>query len=176
MSTRFKKGFTLIELLVVISIIGILMGIIIPSLSAARATGRDAKRVADIKSIQLSLALYYSDNLRYPCDIYTNSGAATCISAPNFIGLYMPQVPLDPDGVTKYKYAAINPTGLSCATATKYHLGAVLETSGSPHLSDDIDAVYATHCTNSVTGNFAGTSAACSGSAIVNPDKCYDVE
>ena len=58
-----SKGFTLIELLVVIAIIGILASIITGSLASARARGRDAKRVADIKNIELALKLYYADNL-----------------------------------------------------------------------------------------------------------------
>jgi prepilin-type N-terminal cleavage/methylation domain-containing protein len=53
------KGFTLIELLVVIAIIGILSSITVVSLNSARARGRDAKRIADVKQIQLALSLYY---------------------------------------------------------------------------------------------------------------------
>ena len=54
--TRFAKAFTIIELLVVISIIGILATIVLASLSTSRAKGRDARRVADMKSIQLANA------------------------------------------------------------------------------------------------------------------------
>jgi prepilin-type N-terminal cleavage/methylation domain-containing protein len=59
-------GFTLIELLVVIAIIGILATIAAVALNTARQRSRDAKRVADIKAIQDSLALYYADNNGYP--------------------------------------------------------------------------------------------------------------
>ncbi|HUD02706.1 MAG TPA: prepilin-type N-terminal cleavage/methylation domain-containing protein, partial [Candidatus Paceibacterota bacterium] len=61
-----KKGFTLIELMVVIAIIGILASIIMVSLSSAQSKGRDAKRVADIRTIQLALEEYYNDNGNYP--------------------------------------------------------------------------------------------------------------
>ena len=66
MKTSYKKGFTLIELLVVIAIIGILSSIVLASLNSARKKGRDARRVADIKQIQLALELYYDANSNYP--------------------------------------------------------------------------------------------------------------
>jgi prepilin-type N-terminal cleavage/methylation domain-containing protein len=56
--TRFAKAFTIIELLVVISIIGILATIVLASLSTSRAKGRDARRIADMKSIQIDRILF----------------------------------------------------------------------------------------------------------------------
>ena len=56
-----KRGFTLIELLVVIAIIGILASVVLASLNSARKKGRDARRVADIKQVQLALELYFRD-------------------------------------------------------------------------------------------------------------------
>jgi general secretion pathway protein G len=52
------SGFTLIELLVVISIIGLLSSIVLAALSSAKAKARDARRMADIKQLQLALELY----------------------------------------------------------------------------------------------------------------------
>ena len=70
-----SRGFTLIELLVVIAIIGILSGVILASLSSARAKGRDAARQAAIHNIQNALELYFTVNGQYP-----PAGGAT---APN---------------------------------------------------------------------------------------------
>ena len=54
-------GFTLIELLVVISIIALLVGILLPALTAARATARQVKCVANLKQVALGFAMYAND-------------------------------------------------------------------------------------------------------------------
>lgn len=59
-------GFTLIELLVVVSIIGLLASVVIATLNSAQARGRDARLIAEIKSFQNALALYYQDHGYYP--------------------------------------------------------------------------------------------------------------
>lgn len=61
-----KRGFTLIELLVVLTIIGILASLVIINVSNARKSGRDAKRVANLKSIQTALEMYAEKNGGYP--------------------------------------------------------------------------------------------------------------
>jgi prepilin-type N-terminal cleavage/methylation domain-containing protein len=63
---KHKKGFTLIELLVVIAIIAILSTVVMTGLNSARAKGRDAKRLSDIKSLQKALDLYYDTCGGYP--------------------------------------------------------------------------------------------------------------
>lgn len=59
-------GFTLIELLVVVAIVGVLASVILSNLTTARAKGRDARRLSDMKQIQIALELYFSNNIVYP--------------------------------------------------------------------------------------------------------------
>jgi len=61
-----NKGFTLIELLVVVAVLGLLAAIVLFSVDGIKSKSRDARRVADIKSIQEGLAMYSNNNQAYP--------------------------------------------------------------------------------------------------------------
>ncbi|MFG0328751.1 MAG: type II secretion system protein [Phycisphaerales bacterium] len=57
-----RRGFTLIELLVVISIIGLLVGLLMPGLARARASGQNIKCLSNLKQIATALTIYMPDN------------------------------------------------------------------------------------------------------------------
>jgi prepilin-type N-terminal cleavage/methylation domain-containing protein/prepilin-type processing-associated H-X9-DG protein len=57
-----KTGFTLVELLVVISIIGLLMGVLIPALAAARGRAQTIVCGANLKSYGYGLIMYADSN------------------------------------------------------------------------------------------------------------------
>lgn len=117
------RGFTLIELLVVIAIIGILSSVVLASLNSARSKSRDARRISDIKQLQLALELYFDDNSEYP-------------TALNSIGNeYIGNVPTDPldSGSDSGNYWYYRDT------TTSYHLGATLESSDNSALDGDAD-------------------------------------
>jgi len=117
-----QKGFTLIELLVVIAIIGLLATIVMVSLNTARQKARDARRISDIRQLQVALQLYYDSYGHYPSDF------------ADLMSVYISAGPLDPVGAN-YQY---------CITANgaSYHLGTSgtgLETLSNPALDIDAD-------------------------------------
>ena len=158
---RGIRGFTLIELLVVIAIIGILASIVLASLNSARVKSRDARRIADVKQIQLALELYYNDNAIYPA---TSTG---------LVPTYISVLPKDPQSGLNYAYAGLG-SGASC---TSYHLGAALEqttvNTASP-LNNDADAALSSGTCTSSSSDFSGTDTQdCAGNA---GKACYDVK
>ncbi len=64
--SKNNKGFSLIEILVVIAIIGILTSILVVNYNEARENSRDKIRKSDLKSLQLAIELYKSQNGQYP--------------------------------------------------------------------------------------------------------------
>jgi prepilin-type N-terminal cleavage/methylation domain-containing protein len=154
-----NKGFTLIELLVVIAIIGILSSVVLASLNTARTKSRDAKRISDIKQLQLALEFYYDKYSSYPAA--SDLDSSTLVS-DGFIA----SIPHDPQGTAvDYKYAAFG-SGTAC---TSYHIGAVLEDKSHSVLSSDVDAAVVTSglCTEST--DFEGSDASSSGSYDLKP-------
>lgn len=57
-----RQGFTLIELLVVVAIIALLLGILLPSLSKARAAAKAAVCASNLRQIASGILLYANDN------------------------------------------------------------------------------------------------------------------
>lgn len=70
-----RRAFTLIELLVVISIIALLIGILLPALGAARASGRKAQCLANVRSIGQAYFSWQTDVNFIGHSYPTNSGA-----------------------------------------------------------------------------------------------------
>ena len=73
-----RSGFTLIELLVVIAIIGILTGLLLPAINAAREAGRRSNCASNIGQIGKAIQAYEAANRSFPpgrmgCDKFSGT-------------------------------------------------------------------------------------------------------
>lgn len=142
-----KKGFTIIELLVVISIIAVLSMIGFASFREVQENGRDAKRRADLGTIQSALEQYNNDQHYYPVSIATGSAFSFGTRT------YLNNIPTDPinSAPSTYCYKALR-SGSSCeavsatdcdnsaVVCTSYCLYARLE-NGPANLTDSCSSV-----------------------------------
>ena len=144
MERKDNKGFTLIELLVVVAIIGLLASIIIVTLNSTRIRARDARRLADMKTIILALEMYYDDREEYPEENSSDgSWENSYEDGGDFIDFlkdqgYLSIVPVDPinSGTTYYSYYVYSAGSSGCDSSRGefYVLGVRdMETSGRPH-------------------------------------------
>jgi len=151
-----NRGFTLIELLVVIAIIGILSSVVLASLNTARQKGRDARRISDVKQLQLALELYYDSNQFYPLTIGTTASSVLVT------GGYISSIPVDPVSTVTYLYSPLTTSGAAaaataCASATpcaSYVILATLENTSNTVLTTSIH-------TNPLGGRDCTTPAYC---------------
>ena len=75
MKLKFKKyGFTIVELLTVLTIIALLTGILVPTLSLVRNTARQARQKAQFAAITQALMSFRQDYGDYPESYLSSSG------------------------------------------------------------------------------------------------------
>ncbi len=100
MNVKKTNGFTLIELLVVIAIISLLASSVMTSLNSARVKARDARRKADLYTLENAIRMYYYDhNDAFP-DSTTSAGNSTGTDWPDTykaqLAPYLSPLPKDP--------------------------------------------------------------------------------
>lgn len=113
----------MVELLVVIAIIGVLSSVVLASLNTARQKSRDARRVADVKQLQLALELYFDTNRAYPAAL-----DAASLVTPGYISA----IPVDPIDLSVYPYDQLT-------SGTSYEMCANLEQNNASVLGSDAD-------------------------------------
>lgn len=108
--THAQRGFTLIELLVVIAIIGMLSSVILASLNGARIKARDARRLVDLKQLQLALELYYDSQASPSYPKTPLGGGKVTAKLGGLVPDYMQALPKDPsrtdNSTTGYLYCS----------------------------------------------------------------------
>ena len=81
-----KRGFTLVELLVVIAIIGILIGLLLPAINAAREAGRRAQCANNLRQWGLAILNYEQDHKALPAGVVYGSAGPSATVASGAIG------------------------------------------------------------------------------------------
>jgi prepilin-type N-terminal cleavage/methylation domain-containing protein len=83
-----RTAFTLVELLVVIAIIGILIGLLLPAINAAREAGRRVQCMNNMKQMSLACIAYSESMQRFPMGMSTPRGedpSTTSLFGPNWV-------------------------------------------------------------------------------------------
>ena len=148
----FKKsnGFTLIEMLVVVAIIGILAGMILIVLGAAREKAKDARIIHEMSQIRNAAAVYYNSQVpinynfdSLSCEITDHNIKAICDDIADQGGIK------PSDGVTPGVDIFTDNAQLYCA-AVKLNLGAYwcVDSAGRSARYDGSTSPTEPDCTN----------------------------
>jgi len=129
-STIVKRGFTLIELVVVISVLAILSGVLVPRVNSHMKAARDARRLADIKTIRNAVEQYYMDKGEFPAaNANALFGGWDVSNDGDFISVlkedgYLDDMPADPinDATYHYRYHVYEAGTYSCESPEPFYV------------------------------------------------------
>lgn len=135
------RGFTLVEILIVVAIIGILASVALVGLGPVQRSGRDARRISDLRQTQGAIEIYYNKCGYYPGSVQMDStcnafqtintwAALTDTLTGSKIGVT--KIPNDPTAGRSYSYGV-------ASDGSSYVIGARLENLNNNALNDDID-------------------------------------
>ena len=123
MKSKKEAGFTYTELLVTCAVIAILTTIIIGGLNAARAKGRDAQRISDVKQLQGAIENFFSSCYKFPEQLYYLMSKQVGCSNYQPVLAEFPTPPLPNEEYYYYTDSRGSPS----ATGKRYHVCATLE-------------------------------------------------
>ena len=158
------RGFTLVELLVAVAIIGILIGLLLPAVQAAREAARRMQCMNNQKQWGVALQNYHSVFDKLPS---LSERANSCVSPHTRLAPYVEQTNLRYSidlSVDLYKYRAgstrsvqLNDVYVVPARTAFSGTRCPSDGDGPSTVTDDINDVYATnnyvYCVGSGTGN-----------------------
>jgi prepilin-type N-terminal cleavage/methylation domain-containing protein/prepilin-type processing-associated H-X9-DG protein len=116
-----RSGFTLVELLVVIGIITVLIGILLPSLSKARANANSTACQSNLRQIAMAMLMYANDNKGHlPNYGYLTSSGAAVNYDPIGTDIYNPSAGLWTEAI--HPYLSTAPRVASAGAAHNWNL------------------------------------------------------
>lgn len=144
---KLISGFTLIELLLVISVITLFSLMSLISARRVQAGSRDAKRITDLKKIQIAMEMYYEQYGHYP--MLTGDDFSSGQTCANDGWTVLRESLIDngylsdmPDDIRFIYCSDMRSESAECDYgAQEYVLGVVLETARS-ELSNDFDGKF----------------------------------
>ena len=87
-----SRAFTLVEMLVVVAIIGILIGLLFPALSAVRQAARKSYCSANMRQVILATLTYESSVLAFPAGVNEDGGSVIVALLPYLKQEYLAQL------------------------------------------------------------------------------------
>ncbi len=125
--SKISKGFTVLEFLIVITIMGILIAIVLVSLSSSRERSRDDQRIANVQNASIAIEAFYTDCRTYPLELRVGY---TCPTSAITLGNYISDLG-NWDGTNpEYFYQPLS-YGNNIEPCTGYHIGVQFENTGN---------------------------------------------
>ncbi len=128
-----RRGFTLVELLVVIVVLAVLAAIVLPKFVGAGQRSRESALRADLKLLRNAISAFNADTSVYPATLAdlaataapasgkTAAGADQNITASDWHGPYIEEVPTDPINAAAFSYSvAAGSVGKVSSSANGY--------------------------------------------------------